>query len=81
MSRSSRKRRSDIFTISGYDKKKIKRELWEESNLCGICGKQLPSFDRSTLDHIIPLSWGGTCDKSNLQLAHLKCNNLKGDKI
>lgn len=57
--------------------------------LCGICGE---SVDMSleghfsddwapTRDHIIPVSRGGSDLKNNVQLAHRKCNWLKGDKM
>lgn len=45
---------------------------------CGICFK--PIMDKSTIDHIIPKSKGGTNKLSNLQLAHLECNRKKGNK-
>lgn len=31
-----------------------------------------------TVDHIVPLSKGGSCDESNLQLACGSCNRKKG---
>jgi 5-methylcytosine-specific restriction endonuclease McrA len=43
---------------------------------CGICGKNMPKTDR-TLDHIIPLSKGGTGDVWNLRIVHRRCNILK----
>jgi 5-methylcytosine-specific restriction endonuclease McrA len=63
-----------------YKKRWIKRDLWAISKLCGICSKDLPGIHKSTLDHIIPLSKGGADDESNLQLAHLNCNNAKGNQ-
>ena len=35
----------------------------------------------ASLDHILPLSKGGSSRVANLQLTHLKCNNDKGDTI
>ena len=35
----------------------------------------------ASLDHILPLSKGGTSKIANLQLTHMKCNNVKGDTI
>jgi len=35
----------------------------------------------ASLDHIIPLSKGGTHTYNNVQLAHLSCNASKQDKI
>ena len=65
--------------IPKWRRREIRRELWESSKLCGICGKQLPGEKASTIDHIIPVSKGGSDHISNLQLAHDKCNNLKGN--
>lgn len=31
----------------------------------------------ASIDHIVPLSQGGTNDLTNLQLAHLRCNLRK----
>lgn len=46
------------------------------SNNTIICGNYYPS-----IDHVIPLSKGGTDDWSNLKLAHRICNTIKGNKI
>jgi 5-methylcytosine-specific restriction endonuclease McrA len=35
----------------------------------------------ATIDHIHPISLGGTDDVSNLQLAHWICNNRKSNKV
>lgn len=40
---------------------------------CGIC-KKLLGYKYATIDHIVPLSKGGTSFISNLQLTHEKCN-------
>lgn len=58
----------------------IKQELWAKTKICYLCGKQLPGEDKSTIDHILPKSKGGTDSIENLALVHWKCNNLKGDK-
>ena len=54
---------------------------------CSICGEDidvlLPRTSKrgATIDHIIPLSKGGTDEFDNLQLAHWICNNWKADRI
>lgn len=51
-----------------------------DRNKCGICKKRVPLKTRS-LDHIIPLSKGGTHTKANVQIAHLLCNQRKGARV
>ena len=58
--------------------------------ICGICKKPIPHPIREfhnltpdnepTWDHIIPLSRGGSNRNHNLQLAHFKCNSVKGNR-
>ena len=44
---------------------------------CGACG---PNVELE-IDHIIPVSRGGTDDKDNLKTACFDCNRGKGDKV
>jgi hypothetical protein len=52
---------------------------------CQLCGGSVdmavkypdPLF--ASLDHVVPVSAGGSSSKSNLQLAHLVCNVRRGD--
>jgi hypothetical protein len=54
--------------------------------ICGLCGKKInksakhPHPKSASLDHIIPLSMGGTHTVNNVQCAHLKCNLSKSKK-
>ena len=54
--------------------------------VCGIClkpvspGCRWPSPDSPSLDHIVPLAAGGSHEPANVQLAHLRCNEQKGDR-
>jgi 5-methylcytosine-specific restriction endonuclease McrA len=60
---------------------------WRRSNgRCGICGR-LVSLSRrhmdpleATIDHRIPQSRGGGDERANLQIAHRRCNNRKGNR-
>lgn len=36
-----------------------------------------PNRDCGSVDHVVPVVEGGTDDKENLQLAHLRCNLAK----
>ncbi|MFD7109169.1 HNH endonuclease [Streptomyces microflavus] len=40
-----------------------------------------PHPESPSVDHVIPLSRGGTHALSNVQSAHLGCNSSKGDKL
>lgn len=40
---------------------------------CGICGEFIP-LNEFTIDHIVPISKGGTYDYDNLQCCCFKCN-------
>lgn len=57
-----------------------KRIIYENnSHICGICGKLIPTIDEMNIDHIIPLSRGGTNDIENLRPTHKFCNRLKNN--
>lgn len=55
--------------------------------ICKLCDKEVdfglkwPDLMSRTLDHIIPLSKGGTHTFDNVQLAHYSCNSKKNNKI
>jgi 5-methylcytosine-specific restriction endonuclease McrA len=57
-----------------------KKLLRMHKGKCGICGERV-NPRRFTLDHIIPLSKGGTHEYANVQPAHRECNQLKDDKM
>lgn len=58
----------------------FERDRWR----CQICGRKVDkklsgrALMGPQLDHIVPLSKGGTHTRSNTQLAHLSCNVRKG---
>ena len=67
------------------------KALWEaQAGRCALCGQSMPSnrFDlahstlwkhqRPTYDHIIAVARGGPDTADNLQLAHARCNKVKG---
>lgn len=59
----------------------IDKFAWEEKlklfqGKCQLCG----TMEKITIDHIIPLSKGGTNDISNLQPLCIHCNTSKGNK-
>lgn len=48
---------------------------------CFICDKPITKEEYATLEHILPVSLGGTDDMCNLALSHQKCNHTRGNKI
>ena len=68
------------FVMPVYFSKIYKRD----KGICQICGKSV-AYDKSpenpmgaTIDHITPLSKGGKHHPDNCQLAHRRCNSIKG---
>ena len=54
-------------------------ELFEkDGGTCGICGQKV-EMSNASIDHIIPVSKGGTHTWDNVQLAHYKCNIIKSN--
>lgn len=78
--------RANYYKASGShtvdEWKKIKKVY---KNLCAWCGRKEPFEDLKfrflTLDHIMPLSRGGTNDKTNIQPLCFSCNCKKSDAI
>jgi 5-methylcytosine-specific restriction endonuclease McrA len=54
---------------------------------CQLCGEPIdrsltfPHPESATVDHVIPLNRGGAHAMSNVQLAHMRCNSRKADKV
>lgn len=63
--------------LNNYGRRKMKSILFKEDSRCVSCG----SYDDLTIDHIIPLSKGGSNGPDNLQILCDNCNNRKGDTI
>lgn len=59
----------------------VKQQLWEQQNgRYAYCGMK-KRIGLMTVDHIIPLSRGGTDSVYNLQCTFKKCNGLKDDML
>ena len=56
--------------------------LWvKQGSLCPLCRNLLPCGGQAVhVDHIIPISDGGSNDLNNLQLTHKWCNLVKGSR-
>lgn len=68
-------------------RKKIPNRIQQEiraraENLCEYCHTSEEwQYVKFTIDHIIPISLGGTNDKENLCLACFHCNRRKSNKV
>ena len=66
--------------IGSARKRRIYRDLRERyGDNCHWCGRPMDFDTReeplsASLEHVIPKSRGGTNDRSNLRLAHKRCN-------
>lgn len=80
------KREGDRNPVMGWAEAKrqkwaIKQLIRKHNGCCALCGGRVELSEGSrqaTVDHIIPVSRGGTDDITNLQLAHRDCNQARG---
>ena len=56
------------------------RVVKRDNSTCQYCGRKLAHWE-VVLDHIIPLSRGGSHCESNLAVACVTCNLRKGSKL
>ncbi len=84
------KRRSRRYGCEYDDTISLMKLFERDGGICQICGKPTDWHDITdghirklypTLDHIIPLSKGGTHTWDNVQLAHMACNAGKCDRL
>ena len=84
-----RRRQSNYGSLEYDETVTLKRVRAKFSDICQICGKPVDDKDIEnghvkrlypTIDHIIPLSKGGTHTWNNVQLAHMSCNAGKCDR-
>jgi 5-methylcytosine-specific restriction endonuclease McrA len=56
-----------------------------DGHTCGICGgpvdMHVPGLFGPSIDHVVPVSRGGSNEADNLQLAHRICNIRKRDRL
>ena len=59
-----------------------RQEIFErDEGLCGICGESVDRNENWELDHVIPLSRGGSHTFDNVQVSHRRCNRSKGTRL
>lgn len=73
--------------LEGNATRELINAKWEASNkTCCLCGTQIDDTLSSphpmslTLEHLTPISRGGTHNLDNIDFAHRTCNNKKGAK-
>lgn len=72
--------RNIVPTPRGSIKPRVVQELLEEQeSKCRLCRTDvfMGTYSNSEVDHIIPLSYGGSCSKSNLQILCVTCHRRK----
>ena len=58
-----------------------------DAGRCLLCGKRVklsrkyPHPEAATVDHIVPITMGGSNTYDNAQLAHARCNKAKGNRL
>ena len=80
--------RAISYLRSARGRRRRRRAVFERDGwTCGICGRDVdptlshPHPMSASVDHILPLSLGGTDDRDNLQCSHLLCNITKGNRV
>lgn len=85
--RDRRRRRRARKAGVGYKTLGFRTVAERDGWVCQLCGGAVdsdlawPDPMCATLDHVIPLSAGGEHTEANGQLAHWRCNTLKGDGL
>lgn len=81
-----RKQRDDNEKKLATKTQSFKRKLYfKDEGLCGVCAEPVLLSDKYpnprslSIDHIVPLSKGGSHALYNLQITHWICNVNKGD--
>lgn len=75
-----KKGRWHISSRNSRTKRRIKQDLFRKyGDKCFYCKKTLV-ISCATIEHLIPLSEGGTWHIKNLRIACVCCNNLRGNK-
>jgi hypothetical protein len=58
----------------------ILEEFDRNGRICASCGQEIKQTDWMHLDHILPVSRGGTNDPSNLRYVHASCNLSRNNR-
>lgn len=81
INRSYEKQKKRI-AISYQQRKDLIRAAISSSSPCKLCGQSLGHYhEHLHIDHVIPVSKGGTNSLDNLQVVHKTCNLMKYNKM
>ena len=79
---------SNPRSSNGAARRKIRAWVLSTQDYCALCGKAVdkslktPHPMSPEVDEIIPVSRGGSpIDRTNVQLVHRSCNQLKGNRL
>ena len=84
--RGSHKAKLRRDTIKAGEKIAFDDLMMRDGPLCQICGELMDwqtgrHRERVSLDHIIPISKGGSHTMDNVRLVHMGCNSKKSDRL
>jgi len=85
--RNNHYRRRALMRGAGSEQVRLDDVVDRDGWRCGICGDGVdagiawPDPLSPSLDHIVPLSRGGSHTLANCQIAHLRCNISKGARV
>lgn len=74
MADSARRRAAERAAVDLVDRGYI---IERDQGICHICKKKVPS-SQIHLDHLVPISKGGSHTVENLRVAHARCNMIRG---
>lgn len=66
-------------TVMAYEELRISIKTRDLTSGCVYCGKELNGL--FTIDHVIPICFGGLSTSSNLVLSCKECNTVKGSEL
>jgi len=66
---------------TGTRHRRLAARMKVEQPWCSYCGSPATRGNDLTIDHIVPLSRGGTNRRENLTVACFRCNRAKSDGV
>lgn len=67
--------------LSEKTMKRMVRLAERDGYECGECLMPINDINQANIDHVLPLSSGGNGRMCNLQVTHIACNSIKGDRF